>query len=208
MSDRTVEIRDLYTDIEATGYYPALVSDSLRTSIAGEQIRAHALHHEATFDREQVRRHITVLVLTDRRLVIAHVDEHVDDAASESVSEHAGEGDTGHSSAAFATSEAVRLDKVESVAIARLVEDPANYKPGSLPSEVVLTIGWGAVNRVDVEPATCGDPECQAEHGFTGSMSNDDFTLRVSVAADGVERVEQFLTFAQALSDASAYRGS
>ena len=196
MSDRTVEIRDLYTDIEATGYYPALVSDCLRTSVAGEQVRAHALHHEATFDREEVRRHITVLVLTDRRLVIAHVDEHADQPDSETMS------------AAYASSEAVRLDKVESVAIARLVEDPANYKPGALPSEVVLTIGWGAVNRVDVEPASCGDPDCQAEHGFTGSLANDDFTLRVYAAADGVERVEQFLNFAQVLSEASAYRGA
>lgn len=194
MPDRTVEIRDLYTDVEATGYYPALVSDCLRTSVAGEQVRAHALHHEATFDRDEVRRHITVLVLTDRRLVIAHVDEHSDPSDTESIS------------AAYASSEAVRLDKVESVAIARLVEDPANYKPGALPTEVVLTIGWGAVNRVDVEPAVCADPECQAEHGFTGAMANDDFTLRVSVAADGIERVEQFLSFAQVLSEASAYR--
>ncbi len=201
MSDRTVEIRDLYTDIEATGYYPALVSDCLRTSVAGEQVRAHALHPEATFDRDQVRRHITVLVLTDRRLVIAHVDEHSDQDGTE-------QPDSGSMSAAYASSEAVRLDKVESVAIARLVEDPANYQPGALPSEVVLTIGWGAVNRVDIEQAACGDPECQAEHGFTGSMANDDFTLRVSVAADGAERVEQFLNFAHVLSEASAYRGS
>ena len=32
------------------------------------------VHHETTFDHEEVRRHLTALLLTPSRLVIAHTD--------------------------------------------------------------------------------------------------------------------------------------
>jgi hypothetical protein len=70
----------------------------------------------------------------------------------------------------------------------------------------MLTIGWGAVSRIDIEPATCGDPSCDAEHGFTGSAANDDLSLRVSAAADGADSVGKLLSFAEALSQATATR--
>lgn len=72
--------------------------------------------------------------------------------------------------------------------------------------EVVLTIGWGAVARIDLEPAGCGDSECDADHGYTGTASNDDLSLRVSEAADGPDVVTQTLAFAAALSEATAAR--
>ncbi len=65
--------------------------------------------------------------------------------------------------------------------------DPAAYSPGVAPSEVTLTIGWGAISHVDLEPATCGDENCEADHGYTGSITADDLQLRVSEAADGPE---------------------
>jgi hypothetical protein len=68
--------------------------------------------------------------------------------------------------------------------------------------EVMLTIGWGAVSRLDLEPAGCGDPDCTADHGFTGASSNDDFSLRVSEAGDGADAVVRTLEFAAALSAA------
>jgi hypothetical protein len=68
------------------------------------------------------------------------------------------------------------------------------------PVEAVLTIGWGAVHRVDLEPAGCSDPQCEADHGYTGSMSSDDFSLRVSAAADGSDAVGGLLSFAASLS--------
>ena len=64
----------------------------------------------------------------------------------------------------------------------------------------MLTIGWGAVNRVDLEPAGCADPQCEADHGYTGVLSGDDFSLRVSAAADGADAVSSLLGFAEALS--------
>ncbi len=194
MVDTTSVAAQLKSDIERTGYYPTLVADSLATSISGEELVAYAVHHEATFDRDELRRHITVLALTSTRLIVAHVDEH---GSSE------GEG-VKEPSTASASTEAVRLQKVDSVVVTRVVPDPATYSPQTAPIEVMLTIGWGAVSRIDLEPATCGDPVCEADHGFTGSSANDDLSLRVSSAADGSDSVERFLAFAEALSKATA----
>jgi len=174
--------------IEQTGYYPNLVSDCLRTALGRQEPVSFAVHHEATFDRDELRRHITVLALTGTRLVVAHVDEHGPDEASPV-------------STASASTEAVRLAQINSVVVTRVISNPAQYSPDAAPSEVVLTIGWGAVNRIDMEPASCGDPQCEADHGFTGSSANDDLSVRMSEAADGANAVAQLLTFAEALAD-------
>ncbi len=194
MVDTALVARSLREDIERTGYYPALVADSLGTALGSEGLLAYAVHHEATFDRDELRRHITVLALTPTKLVVAHVDEH-------GAEEHPANVTT-----ASASTEAVRLEGVGSVVVTRVVSDPASYEPESLPGEVMLTIGWGSVSHIDLESADCPDPECQADHGFTGSAANDDLSIRVSQAADGVAVVSQFLTFAEALSDAISAR--
>jgi hypothetical protein len=64
----------------------------------------------------------------------------------------------------------------------------------------VVTIGWGGISRIDLEPATCSDPECDADHGYTGVVASDDFSLRVSSAADGQAAVDRLLAFAETLS--------
>ena len=185
------ELVTLHEGIHRTGYYPELVIDALHTALGGEQVVSHMIHHEATFEREQLRRHMTVLALTPTRLIVSHTDEHQSDEG----------GPVSHASA---STEAVRLEKVESVVVTRVVGDPAAHLPGGASSEVVLTIGWGAVNRLDLEPATCGDPQCEADHGYTGTASNDDFSVRVSAVADGEDVVGQALAFAAALSAATA----
>jgi len=89
------------------------------------------------------------------------------------------------------------------------VPDPASYVPGvTMPSEVMLTIGWNVLSHLELEPAHCGDESCEADHGYLGTITADDLTLRVSEAADGEEAVRQLLSFAAALSDATALSGS
>jgi hypothetical protein len=184
-------VHRLKSDIQRTGYYPELVSDALETVLAGESLISYMVHHETTFDRDQLRRHMTVLALSPTRLIVEHIDEHPGD-------------DANPTSYATASTEAVRLERVDSVVLTRVVSDPATHEPGGPAAEVVLTIGWGAVSRIDLEPATCGDPQCEGDHGFTGTASNDDFSVRVSGVADGAEVVEQALAFAAALSQATA----
>jgi hypothetical protein len=53
---------------------------------------------------------------------------------------------------------------------------------------------------MDLEPAGCDDPSCEADHGYTGVLSADDFSLRVSAAADGADAVVGLLSFAEQLS--------
>ena len=85
--------------------------------------------------------------------------------------------------------------------MSRMVTEPDARR--SLPSaaaEAVLTIGWGASGRIDLEPAMCSDPNCDADHGYTGIVASDDFSLRVSAAAEGPGAVHELLEFAAALS--------
>src|SRR6476620_12438288 len=66
---------DLTRAIEQAGYYPSLVGDVVQAALGGDAVVSHLVHQETTFDHDTVRRHITVLVLTQRRLVIAHADD-------------------------------------------------------------------------------------------------------------------------------------
>ncbi len=185
--------QQLRSDIQRSGYYPDLVADALDTALAGEPLASYVVHHEATFDRDELRRHVTVLALTPTRLIVGHTDEHpVDEGNPQAY--------------ASASTEAVRIERVDSVVVTRVVSDPAVHKPGGPAAEVVLTIGWGAVSRIDLEPATCGDPQCEADHGYTGTASNDDLSVRVSEAADGADVVRQVLAFASVLSSSTAAR--
>ena len=69
------------------------------------------------------------------------------------------------------TTEAINLGAVKTVVVNRMVADPRRRRSTAGvpdPSEAVLSIGWGALNRIDLEPATCSDPNCEADHGYTG----------------------------------------
>jgi hypothetical protein len=169
------------------------VSDTLDTALASEPVVSYVVHHEATFDHDELRRHVTVLALTPTRLIVGHTDEHPAD-------------ETSPTAYASASTEAVRLERIDSVVVTRVAANAAAHQRGAPVREAVLTIGWGAVSRIDLEPASCGDPHCEADHGYTGTASNDDLALRVSEAADGAPVVAQILEFAAALSQATAGR--
>lgn len=177
----------LLQDLARAGYYPELVADCLRTAVAGEPVHAHLVHPETTFDANEVRRHVTVLVTTPGRLVVAHADDH-------------GPDDTSGEPYAVCSTESVALSRVHSVVVSQVVARPAGHRPGSTPAEVSLTLGWGALHRVDLEPASCPDPGCEADHGYTGSVTGDDLTVRIASAAEGTDAVTAALDFARALS--------
>lgn len=176
---------DLRQAINHTGYYPEVVSDGVFSAVGGEDLVAYYLHHEPTFDRDEVRRHLTVAVLTPSRLILAHTDEHPGD-------------DLLPDPYTSTSTEAVSLSAIRSVVVTRMIANPTSGP--SSPAEAVVTIGWGGVGRVDLEPAGCADPECDADHGYTGVIAGDDFSLRVSAAADGGEAVARLLGFAETLS--------
>jgi hypothetical protein len=180
--DRALDLRQA---IHRTGYYPEVVADGVAAAVAGEDVVAYFVHHEPTFDREEIRRHLTVVVLTPSRLVIAHTDEHeADDLIAEPYTS--------------TSTEAISLASVRSVVVTRMVTNPTS---GPAPAaEAVVTIGWGGVSRIDLEPAGCQDPDCEADHGYTGVLASDDFSIRASATADGSDAVNALLAFAESLS--------
>ena len=183
---------DLRVAIEKSGYYPDVVSDAVSSAVAHERVVTYLVHHEPTIDeRDEVSRHVTVLVLTPTRLILAHTDEHPPDELLPAPY-------------TSSSTEAVSLSAIRSVMVNRMVANPESFAGRPIPppgaNEAVLTIGWGAVGRVDLEPATCSDPDCDADHGYTGLLTSDDFSLRVSAAAEGPEAVANLLGFADSLS--------
>jgi hypothetical protein len=186
---RTTEDRDRRRDLRAaidhTGYYPEVVADAVAAALSDEQVVSFYVHHEPTFDRDEVRRHLSVIVLTPTRLVLLHTDENPgDDLLPEPYTS--------------TSTEAIRLTAITSVVVTRMVANAASG--ATAPAEAVLTVGWGGVSRLDLEPAGCDDPNCTADHGYTGTMAGDDFSLRVSAAADGSDAVGGLLAFAEQLS--------
>ena len=122
-----------------------------------------------------------MLVRTERQLLICHIDE--------------GEGNR---TEAVATTEIVALRAIDSVVLTRALQDPENR---SGLSEAWLTIVWGAARRVDLGPAGCDDPACEADHGYSGVIQPDDLTVRMSPQADGdnARRLVAFGTRLQAV---------
>ncbi|MCW2813261.1 MAG: hypothetical protein JWN84_716 [Nocardioides sp.] len=184
-ADDVDHARDLRKAIDRTGYYPEVVADAVSGAVAGEQVVSFYVHHEPTFENDEVRRHQSVVVLTPSRLIVAHTDEHAgDDLLPEPYTS--------------TSTEAVSLTSVKSVVVTRMTANPV--KGPQPPAEAVMTIGWGGVARLDLEPAGCSDPDCDADHGYTGVLASDDFSLRVSAAADGGDAVAGLLSFAASLS--------
>lgn len=189
MTDTALD--DLVSSLERSGYYPRLVADAVRAGLAGDAMTAHVVQQETTLDDEaNLHRHITVLALTPTRLLVCHTDEHPPQPGDP----HA------H---ATTTVESIPLRRVTTVALTTVMGDPAAYRPGADPEEATLTVGWGALSRVDLAPASCDDETCDADHGFTGDLSADDLALRASGAADGLEVVRALLAFGSLLSRAA-----
>src|SRR3954447_2233644 len=184
MSDADLGTHDLRTAIEKSGYYPDVVWDAVQASVAGERVLSFLVHHEPTIDeRDKVRRHVTVLVLTPSRLILAHTDEHAPD-------------DLLPAPYTSSSTEAVTLSAIRSVVVNRMVANPEAYEGRAVPvpgaNEAVLTIGWGAGGggrgragggrgrARPPRPRRRGAPGGGAPpRANPGMISSDDFSLRV-----------------------------
>lgn len=169
--------------VAVAGYYPQLASAVVKRAVGERPVVAHFVHAETTFDDHEVRRHMTVLILTDATLIKVHIDDgagHQPDGAHE----------------AHAVVESVLLSAVTSVSVTYVVHHPENFADNDVPSEVVLAVGTGVHSRVQLEPAACPDPECEADHGYMGEILRDDVMVRVSAIADGVDSVQALEDFA------------
>ncbi|MDJ0320330.1 DUF5998 family protein [Pseudarthrobacter sp. PS3-L1] len=178
--------QSLDTALQQAGFYPLLVADVVNDALDGRDCVAHLVHLETHFDRAEVRRHITVLVLTRDMLVITHVDDQQLDDAGEQI-------------VAQISTESVPVAQIRSVVLSYMYAQPQNYKPSDPVRELTLAIAWSGGQRLDMGPASCGDPQCEADHGYTGSIAQEDIVLRISAEADGPQAVQDAKLFARAL---------
>lgn len=181
--------------LERTGFYPLLVGDVVQDALDGRTPVAHLTHLETHFERSEVRRHVTVLALTEDMLVVTHVDESPLD-------------ETGSRMVAQVSTESVPVAQIATVVLSYVYAEPAEYSPGDPVREVTLAIAWSGGQRVDIVPAGCGDPQCEADHGYTGTVAQEDLVLRISADADGPRAVDAAKHFARLLRSVSTGSGT
>ncbi|MDO5534285.1 MAG: DUF5998 family protein [Propionibacteriaceae bacterium] len=175
---------DLRASIEASGYFPDFVTSTVAQSLGEEAVVDSLVHHEATFNATELHRHVTVLVLTPTRFIVAHTDD----------------GDHPQAHQALTTVETVALRQIRSVALTQVATQPEKFGRGRHgTTETWLVVNWGAVRRQEVEPASCGDPNCDADHGWSVQDLADDLTVRISAAAHGEEAVGHLIRFGSRL---------
>ena len=178
--------RSLDDDLNRAGFYPLLVADVVHDALDERTPLSHLVHLETHFDRTEVHRHITVLVLTEDMLVVTHVDDQQLDDAGQQVM-------------AQISTESVPVSQIRSVVLSYVYAQPQNYQPSDQARELTLSIAWSGGQRLDMGPAGCGDPQCDADHGYTGTIVQDDIVIRVSAEADGPGAVQNAKAFARAL---------
>lgn len=178
---------DLLKDLETAGYFPQTAAHSLERLLRNDRAVAHLVRPETTFDGPEVRRHLTVVALTARHLLITHLDDDPADALNPSQ--------------VVSTTERVALRRIISTGLSQVFDTDGQIVPGR-EAEITLGITWNGSRRVDLERAVCEDPNCQIDHGYTGTLAPSDLALRVSALADGDEAVTTALRFHAELVDA------
>ena len=119
-------------------------------------------------------------------LVITHVDDQQLDEA-------------GEQTVAQVSTESVPVTQIRSVVLSYVYAQPQDYKPSDPVRELTLSIAWSGGQRLDMGPASCGDPQCEADHGYSGTIAQEDIVLRISAEADGLQAVQDAKLFARAL---------
>ncbi len=136
----------LRADLASCGYFPELVEDTVLLAVGAEEVIDFVVHHEPTFNHDEVRRHLTVLVLTPTRLVVGHTDEQPADTP-------------GGAPAAATSAESIGLAAVHTVALTRVITQPEKYHQGDPAYEAWLSAGWSASPpRCSRRPAAVRSP--------------------------------------------------
>ncbi len=180
----------LVQDIEKAGFYPQLVTDVVMDSLDGRRPVSHLVQLETHFTNTELHRHITALVLAEDVLHITHVDDQQYD-------------ENGSDTVARVSSETVPISQIRSVTLSYAYHQPQNYVPGTAIMELNLAVSWTGTQQLELYPAMCEDPECQADHGYTGTAASEDVVMRISSEADGQEAVEGAREFARTLRRAN-----
>ncbi|GAA4960493.1 hypothetical protein GCM10023238_29590 [Streptomyces heliomycini] len=117
MAKTSTTTQGLRAAIERSGYYPALVAEAVEAAVGGE---SHPVVPGPPGDDvrpERVRRHVTVLVLTGNRFIVSHTDEQAEDGTSPTPY-------------ATTSTESVKLGRISSIVVSRVVAQPGVVQAG------------------------------------------------------------------------------
>ncbi|MBB4735389.1 DUF5998 family protein [Micrococcus cohnii] len=168
------------------GFYPELVSHALDQELDGRRILSHLVHVDTHFDYDEIHRHSTVLGVCEDVVVAAHLDDQPLDADGRQV-------------LAQVSTELVPLHAIRSVVITTGHAHPERFRPSDPVAEMTVALQWAGGQRLDLQPAGCADPQCEADHGYTGTSTREDLVIRVAADADGQQAVDEALDFARTL---------
>jgi len=174
---------DTWTRIERSGFYPTAVERALRRALGQGEPLATLCQVDTGFDRGSVFRHLTVVSLTRRAIVQLHVDELDGGSANIATAVH-------------------RVADIAGYSTMEVFSDP-EHADGL--SELTIALDLKGARRLDMEPARCEDPNCMADHGYTGTSYPDDLTFRISAAAAGGTLGMDVSSHQQNVDWASAY---
>lgn len=173
--------------IDHAGYHPRVVRASLWPAIGRASLRSFVVLPETTFEGSEIVRHLTVAVLTDRHLVFSHFDDGwTEDERPQPV--------------VATTTERVAYDRIRTTSLSLVWPVGHGGQEADSPLEVVIGANWGGRRALDVAPAACSDPNCEADHGYTGWNDPADLSLRVTEQAEGPDAVQRALEFHRLLA--------
>lgn len=178
--------------IERGGFYPALVHHTITEALDGREATHQIVHVDTHFDMEEVHRHITVLALAEDVVVVAHLDDHDLEA------EEAGPAGQNGTVARIST-EVVPVSRIRSLILSEVHRHPENFRADRGLAEVTLNLNWTGGARLETAPVHCGDSECMADHGDSGSLVPEDIMLRIAATAEGDTAVDEARRFVRAL---------
>ncbi|MFC9933174.1 DUF5998 family protein [Glutamicibacter sp. NPDC127525] len=174
---------ELQHDLVRAGFYPQMVQDVLAEAMMGQPVLDHYVHLETHFDHTEVHRHITVMVMSEKVLFIVHVDDQQLD-------------DHGKDVMAQVSVEMISLARIASVTTSYVYHQPQHYSAADPVKELTFGLSWNGTKRIDLAPAACADPQCDADHGLNGTSQPEDLVIRVSAEADGQQAVNKAREFA------------
>jgi hypothetical protein len=148
-----------------------------------DPMEAFFIRPETVFDQDSVFDAVAVYVLTARHLVIV---------ATDVTYELSPAGDF------VTTTQVVPLTHIRDYQIVRrrVLDGP---EKGTLAA-ISLRLRWGGGWNVDVRPAACDDPTCEADHGYVAMGQTDDgellldSSLSAEAFAEGLAFIDQLLT--------------
>lgn len=165
-------------------FYERLVLHSLTNLRGNRELEAFLLDSSTSFENDGLVRQQLILMLTQTDLMVCYIEEIADLPDSDSKLR--------------ISTEIVPIQKLGPFQVQRYYSNPGRFgSADSYLNEVVLSLSWTRTQAIDIGPASCDDPECTNEHGYTGQSRLGDYSAKYSRKLDNqywIEHAEKFAT--------------